>query len=119
VRALPADAPPILVVQRLPPELTAAFAAWLGEGAQVRVIAAEDGAALRPGVVAVASSSLDVGVRNAAGAWAVAVRPLDLAAARPPFDRLADSVAREAGAAGVVIRLGAAHDDAALLPRTG
>jgi two-component system, chemotaxis family, protein-glutamate methylesterase/glutaminase len=106
VAALPAGAPPVVVVQHMPEGFTAAFAARLGDGARVRVKEAVTGDALEPGTVLVAPGGRHLAVRPGVhGPVAEVFRGPLVARHRPSVDVLFRSVAAIAGrdATGVVL----------------
>ncbi len=65
---LPADTPPILVVQHMPPRFTRAFAARLDSVCPMHVVEAQRDDALRRGVVYVAPGDFHLEIESAAGA---------------------------------------------------
>ena len=94
IGALPADAPPVVVVQHMPEGFTAAFAARLGDGARVRVKEAESGDALVPGTVLIAPGGRHLAVRRGArGPIAEVARGPLVARHRPSVNVLFSSVA--------------------------
>jgi two-component system chemotaxis response regulator CheB len=106
IAGLPADAPPVVVVQHMPEGFTAAFAARLGDGARVRVKEAASGDRLEPGVVLVAPGGRHLTVRDGArGPCAEITRGALVSRHRPSVDVLFRSVAAIAGrdAIGVVL----------------
>ena len=106
ISGLPADAPPVVVVQHMPEGFTAAFAARLGDGARVRVKEAASGDRLERGVVLVAPGGRHLAVRaGAAGPCAEITRGALVSRHRPSVDVLFRSVAAIAGrdAVGVVL----------------
>ncbi len=93
--ALPADCPPVLVVQHMPAAFTASFAARLDRSCTVSVAEATDGAPLRPGTVYIAPGgthhmTLEDGTRGRVKL--VAADPVN--GHRPSVDMLFHSVAR-------------------------
>jgi two-component system chemotaxis response regulator CheB len=105
--ALPADAPPIVVVQHMPPVFTQHFAARLDRICKVRVREARDGDALVAGQVLIAPGGerhLEV-VRSGAAYGVQLVAAPPVGHHRPSVDVLFTSCARAAGhnATGVIL----------------
>jgi two-component system, chemotaxis family, protein-glutamate methylesterase/glutaminase len=103
---LPADAPPVLVVQHMPPAFTTAFAARLDRLCRVRVKEAADGDLVRVGQVLIAPGGRHMRLLRGHGDFAVRITddpPVGLH--RPSVDVLFESCARAAGgfAVGVIL----------------
>jgi two-component system chemotaxis response regulator CheB len=121
---LPADAPPVAVVQHIPAGFSRAFADRLSRFCKVRVMEAEDGQLLCNGEVAVAPGGRHMRLRGLAQRLRIAVAYGEpVCYQRPSVDVLFDSIAA-AGIAGVlaIILTGMGEDGAAgllHLKRTG
>jgi two-component system, chemotaxis family, protein-glutamate methylesterase/glutaminase len=105
--AMPADAPPIVIVQHMPERFTAAFARRLNETSALSVREAAPGDVLRPGTAFVAPGDRHMTVVRQ-GRDSVGVALLDVPLVnrhRPSVDVLFSSVARAFGdaAAGVLL----------------
>jgi two-component system chemotaxis response regulator CheB len=103
---LPADAPPVLVVQHMPPAFTTAFAARLDRLCKVRVKEAADGDLVRVGQVLIAPGGRHMRLLRGHNDFAVRITddpPVGLH--RPSVDVLFESCARAAGgfAVGVIL----------------
>ena len=113
--AMPADAPPIVIVQHMPEHFTNAFARRLNETSAMSVREAVAGEVLRPGLVLVAPGDRHMTVaRQARGILAVDLHDGPLVNRhRPSVDVLFESVARTAGGSAVgVIVTGMGRDGA-------
>ncbi len=96
---LPADAPPIVIVQHMPPGFTRAFAARLDSMTAVRVKEAEDGDRLFPGRVLIAPGDYHMALRRSGADYSVRVFSSErVNHHRPSVDVLFDSCAACAGA---------------------
>jgi two-component system chemotaxis response regulator CheB len=117
--ALPADAPPIAIVQHMPEGFTAAFARRLAQTSSLDVREARTGDRLEPGVALVAPGDRHLRVRRAGEQYDVEVVSGPLVNRhRPSVDVLFDSVVEAAGAAAVgVLLTGMGADGAAGLGR--
>ncbi len=113
--ALPAEAPPILVVQHMPSRFTTSFAERLATTCRLEVKEAADGDAARIGRVLIAPGGRHMRLsRNAAGGYQVRVSDEPpVSHQRPSVDVLFDSVAEHAGGAGVAAILTGMGDDGA------
>ena len=104
--AMPADAPPIVVVQHMPEGFTAAFAERLNRLCRIEVKEAAEGDRIVPGRALIAHGNRHLVLRGARGKY---VAQLDdgppVSGHRPSVDVLLDSVARAAGrdAVGIVL----------------
>ena len=105
--AMPADAPPIAIVQHMPERFTAAFARRLNETSPMFVREAVAGDVLRPGMALVAPGDRHMSlVRSGRGSLTVALHDGPLVNRhRPSVDVLFSSAARTLGgaAAGVLL----------------
>lgn len=115
IEALPADAPPVLVVQHMPAAFTGAFARRLDASARVEVKEAASGDAVTRGRVLLAPGNRHMLLRRAAQSYFVELVDGTLVSRhRPSVDVLFRSVAQAAGANGVgVILTGMGADGAA------
>lgn len=86
VAQMPADFPPTLVVQHMPPIYTRAFAQRLNTLGVVRVEEASDGQSIGPGQVLIAPGGQQMRLQAGAGGPMAIVRP------EPPVNRHAPSV---------------------------
>jgi two-component system, chemotaxis family, protein-glutamate methylesterase/glutaminase len=112
---LPAEMPPIVIVQHIPAVFSAEFARRLDSQCRLRVKEAADGDALAPGWVHIAPGNFHLTVRGNGANWrcVVADGP-QVHFQRPAVDNLFDSVAKEAGRKAVgVILTGMGADGAA------
>jgi two-component system, chemotaxis family, protein-glutamate methylesterase/glutaminase len=113
--ALPADAPPVLVVQHMPAGFTAAFARRLNERCSIGVQEATDGAAVLPGQALIAPGGRHMMLLSRKGQLCVGVRsgpPVHFQ--RPAVDVLFHSVAQLVGGDAVgVLLTGMGADGAA------
>lgn len=93
--ALPADAPPIVVVQHMPAQFTAALADGLNRECAVTVREAQDGQRLEAGVTLIAPGNRHTLIVPSGGGFAVKVEDGPLVSRhRPSVDMLFDSVAQ-------------------------
>jgi two-component system chemotaxis response regulator CheB len=111
---LPADAPPIVIVQHMPPGFTRAFAARLDSMTAVRVKEAEDGDRLFSGRVLLAPGDFHVALHRSGADYSVKVFSGErVNHHRPSVDVLFESFAKYAGANAVgVILTGMGNDGA-------
>ncbi len=99
---MPADAPPILVVQHMPAHFTASFARRLDGLCALTVREAENGDVPSRGLALIAPGDFHMTLEKRAGAWAVSLhRGARVHFQRPSVDVLFQSVARTAGSAAV------------------
>ena len=95
---LPADSPPIVIVQHMPESFTAAFSARLDSISKVHVKEAEDGDRIEPGKVLIAAGGKHMLVESRGGVAQVAVKDVPLVSRhRPSVDVLFRSVAQSVG----------------------
>ena len=113
--AFPADCPPVLIVQHMPPVFTASFAARLDRACQPHVVEAADGMPIERGSIYIAPGGdhhmeVQGGLRGR-----IKLRPGDLVTGhRPSVDMLFRSVASTAGHSAIgVILTGMGRDGAA------
>lgn len=105
--AMPADAPPVVIVQHMPEQFTAAFARRLNETSALAVREAVSGEELRPGTALIAPGNRHLSV-VARGRGSMAVSLHDGALVnrhRPSVDVLFSSVTRAVGASAVGVLL--------------
>jgi two-component system, chemotaxis family, protein-glutamate methylesterase/glutaminase len=114
LRQLPANSPPIVIAQHIPPEFSRAFAARLNDLCATEVREASDGDTLHPGLALVAPGDLHMLLKKSAGRYSVAVKTGPrVCYQRPSVDVLFSSVAESAGAAATgVILTGMGSDGA-------
>lgn len=113
--AMPAGAPPIVIVQHMPERFTAAFARRLHETAAVEVREAVEGDVLRPGLALIAPGDRHLTlIRQGSGALSVALHDTPLVNRhRPSVDVLFSSAARTLGNLGVgILMTGMGRDGA-------
>lgn len=106
LQRLPAQMPPIVVVQHMPPRFTGYFAGRLDEQCALRVREARDGERLEPGAALIAPGGRQTEIEHAGRGFRVHVHdgvPVNLH--RPSVDVLFDSVARAAARNGIGIIL--------------
>jgi two-component system chemotaxis response regulator CheB len=114
LRELPADAPPVVIVQHMPERFTTAFAQRLDGLCRIRVAEAASGDALRPGQALIAPGDHHLVLRRMGSTYQVEV--LDgpyVARHRPSVDVLFRSVAQAAGGNALGILLTGMGDDGA------
>ncbi|HZM52369.1 MAG TPA: chemotaxis response regulator protein-glutamate methylesterase [Vicinamibacteria bacterium] len=113
--AMPADAPPIVIVQHMPERFTRAFAERLDRTCALRVKEAVDGDPVVEGQALVAAGDRHLRVLGSGGLYVAEVRPGPLVSQhRPSVDVLFRSVAQAAGPHAVgVIMTGMGDDGAA------
>jgi two-component system chemotaxis response regulator CheB len=111
--ALPADCPPVLIVQHMPASFTRSFAQRLDAECRVRVVEATEGATVQPGTVYIAPGG-ETHMELAGGvAGRIKLRPGDLVTGhRPSVDVLFRSVAPLGAAAVGAILTGMGQDGA-------
>ena len=73
LQAFPKDAPPVLIVQHMPPVFTKMYAQRLNSSTALSVWEAQDGDALQPGLVLLAPGGFQMRLKNTAGRYHVAV----------------------------------------------
>jgi two-component system, chemotaxis family, protein-glutamate methylesterase/glutaminase len=115
LRELPANAPPVVVVQHMLPEFTYDFAERLNDACVLRVRQASDGAMIEAGQVLIAPGGKHMRVARNASA-ALYVRVTDEAPVnkhRPSVDVLFKSCAEVLGSASVGVLLTGMGDDGA------
>lgn len=113
VPALPADCPPVLIVQHMPESFTASFAGRLDAAAAIRVVEAEDGTPLEPGTAYIAPGGACHMELASGTVPRISLRPGELVGGhRPSVDTLFGSAARRGGDAVGVILTGMGHDGA-------
>jgi two-component system chemotaxis response regulator CheB len=111
---LPGTAPGIVVVQHMPEQFTAAFAARLDKLCQVRVKEAETGDRVIPGVVLIANGGKHMLLRRSGAQYRVEIKDGPLVSRhRPSVDVLFRSVANAAGANALGIIMTGMGDDGA------
>ena len=103
---LPADAPPILITQHMPPGFTRSYAERLDRQCRIRVSEARHGEPLRRGHALVAPGGRQLSVeRSAAGLRARVFDGEPVNRHRPSVEVLFDSAARVVGASAIGIML--------------
>ncbi|MEJ5253675.1 MAG: chemotaxis response regulator protein-glutamate methylesterase [Chthonomonadetes bacterium] len=106
LQGLPAEVPPIVIVQHMPPVFTRSFAERLDKLCTVRVKEAEDGDLLEPGHAYIAPGDYHLQVsRNGSQYRARVVQTEPVNRHRPSVDVLFDSVAQTSGSAAVGVLL--------------
>jgi two-component system, chemotaxis family, protein-glutamate methylesterase/glutaminase len=112
---LPAEMPPIVVTQHIPPVFSAEFARRLDKTCRVRVKEAEHGDRLEPGRVLIAPGNYHLTIERAGAGFRAVVRDGErVQYQRPSVDVLFQSIAREAGSDAVgAILTGMGADGAA------
>jgi len=103
---LPADCPPIVITQHMPPGFTSRFAARLDEVTDLTVLEAEDRMVLQPGHAYVARGDYHLRIERSSGQLKCRLTQDELASGhRPSVDVLFESVARTVGpmAVGVIL----------------
>lgn len=97
VPALDADLPPVVIALHIPAEYTAPMSARLGRLSRARVVEAQDGLVLSPGLVVIARGGADLEVRREDGRLVahLVYRPERLY--HPSVDVLFESAAHAAG----------------------
>ncbi|HLX42513.1 MAG TPA: chemotaxis response regulator protein-glutamate methylesterase [Bryobacteraceae bacterium] len=95
---LPAEMPPIVVTQHIPPVFSAEFARRLDKSCRVRVKEAEQGDRLEPGRVLIAPGNYHLTIERAGNGYRAVVRDGErVQYQRPSVDVLFQSIARQAG----------------------
>lgn len=114
LEAMPADAPPILVVQHMPEQYTRAFAARLDASCQIRVKEAEEGDRVVPGLALIAPGNRHLLLSRSGAELLVKLSDSPrVSRHRPSVDVLFGSVAQVMGADSVgVILTGMGADGA-------
>lgn len=98
VTALPADSPPVVIVQHMPPVFTKMFAESMNRQSRVTVKEAEDGDALLRGRVLVAPGDRHMKLRKTANGYIVSLSDgVKVSGHRPSVDVLFNSVAEVVG----------------------
>ncbi|GIV14788.1 MAG: chemotaxis response regulator protein-glutamate methylesterase [Armatimonadota bacterium] len=106
LQGLPAEVPPIVIVQHMPPVFTRSFAERLDKSCTVCVKEAEDGDVLQPGHAYIAPGDYHLQVvRNGSQYRARVVQTEPVNRHRPSVDALFDSVAQASGASAVAVLL--------------
>lgn len=111
---LPADMPPIVMVQHMPESFTGSFARRLDSLSELQVIEAQGGEMLRPGLAYLAPGHSHMSIKRVVGGFRVDLSRADpVNRHRPAVDVLFHSVAAEAaGTATGVILTGMGKDGA-------
>ena len=103
---LPADCPPILIVQHMPESFTGSFAARLNGLSQPRVIEAQGGEVVETGTVYIAPGHSHMKIRRSASGYSTELlKTPPVNRHRPSVDVLFDSAAENVGrnAVGVIL----------------
>lgn len=115
LQALPAQMPPIVIVQHMPEKFTASFAKRLDEVCTIKVKEAEDGEVLTPGTVYIAPGGRHMAVKSHHGKTAIKIFDDELVNRhRPSVNVLFNSVAEVKGKNAIGIILTGMGDDGAL-----
>ena len=115
MRALPADCPPIAIVQHMPEGFTRAFADRLNGECAPAIREASDGDALEPGKVLIAPGGRHMMIESRAGRYYAVVKDGPLVSRhRPSVDVLFRSAAKCAGKNALGIILTGMGDDGAI-----
>ena len=115
IEAFPADMPPVVVVQHMPPVFTHMFAEALDRSSAVRVLEAADGDILIRGTVFIAPGDSHLSVVPKNGTYVISLSDdAKVSGHRPSVDVMFESVAKTVGADGIgVLLTGMGHDGAA------
>lgn len=106
VRAMPANCPPVVIVQHLPPYICGAFVRRLDQFAPLHIEEARDGRLLEPGVALVAPGDRHVLVERRGGQlYALLRQGAKVSGHRPSVDVLFRSAADAAGDGAVGVLL--------------
>lgn len=112
---LPANMPPIVIVQHMPEKFTASFAKRLDEVCALRVKEAEDNETVMSGTVYIAPGGQHMAIRNLHGRLAIHVHQGELVNRhRPSVNVLFNSVAEVKGKHSIGIMLTGMGDDGAI-----
>ena len=112
--ALPADVPPVVIVQHMPAGFTAAFAKRLDGLSEVEILEAEDGMPLHRGRVLIAPGDRHLAIRRVASGYVAQVLDdVPVNRHRPSVDILFRSAAIHAGASALGILMTGMGDDGA------
>ncbi|HUA87689.1 MAG TPA: chemotaxis response regulator protein-glutamate methylesterase [Bryobacteraceae bacterium] len=113
--ALPAEMPPIVIVQHIPAVFSGEFARRLDQICRVRVREAQDGEAIEAGCALLAPGNFHLTVRGSRGSYRASVHGGErVHYQRPAVDVLFESVAKSAGASAIgVVLTGMGADGAA------
>jgi two-component system chemotaxis response regulator CheB len=99
---LPADCPPVVIAQHMPPGFTARFASRLDELSELKVAEATDRLVLQPGHAYVAPGDFHLRIEKSSGQLKCRLTQDDLASGhRPSVDVLFESVAKSVGSMAV------------------
>ncbi|MCF3932959.1 chemotaxis response regulator protein-glutamate methylesterase [Acuticoccus sp. M5D2P5] len=112
--ALPPDAPPVVIVQHMPENFTAAFARRLDTLCRIDVREARDGDSVRAGLALIAPGNQHLVLRRSGGSYRVGVlQGPYVSRHRPSVDVLFRSAAQQAGANALGVILTGMGDDGA------
>ncbi len=111
---LPADTPPVVIVQHMPEGFTAAFAQRLNQLSAMTVVEAKDNLPLKPGLAVIGHGNYHLSVEHRQTGWVARSRSGPLVCRhRPSVDVLFRSVAKAAGSSAIgVILTGMGADGA-------
>lgn len=111
---LPADCPPILMVQHMPPGFTKAFSERLDRLSAMEVREAEDGDELRSGLALLAPGDRHLSIHRGPGGWRARVQDGPrVKRHKPSVEVLFESVAAHRGADAIAALLTGMGDDGA------
>jgi len=111
---LPADTPPILMVQHMPPGFTKAFSERLDRLSAIDVKEAEDGDELRPGLALLAPGDRHLSLQRGSGGWRARVQDGPrVKRHKPSVEVLFESVAAHRGPDAIAALLTGMGDDGA------
>lgn len=111
---MPADGPPILMVQHMPPGFTKAFSERLDRLSAMEVREAQDGDELRPGLALLAPGDRHLSIQRGSGGWRARVQDGPrVKRHKPSVEVLFESVASQRGADAIAALLTGMGDDGA------
>jgi len=112
--SIPADCPPIVVAQHMPPGFTGRFAQRLDECLVIKVVEAEDRMPLRPGTAYITKGGFHLRIERSSGELKCRLTDdAEISGHRPSVDALFESVAKTIGGMAVgVILTGMGRDGA-------
>ncbi|MCC8189994.1 MAG: chemotaxis response regulator protein-glutamate methylesterase [Planctomycetes bacterium] len=106
LETMPADCPPIMIVQHMPGTFTKAFAERLNRQTPVEVLEAEDGMEVKQGRAIIGNGSMHLLIRKSPAKWLVECRDGPLVCRhKPSVEVLFNSFAKNVGANAIGVML--------------